>query len=528
MVERDPQHAPQHDPRQAAPVLMVLGTTSDAGKSVLVTALCRIFRQDGVRVAPFKAQNMSNNADVTADGGEIGRAQSEQAAAAGIAPTTAMNPVLLKPQGDRTSQVVVDGRADGLLGSRDFIERKRDLWPHVERALASLRSEYDLIVAEGAGSPAEPNLRAADIVNMRVALHASATVLLVGDIDRGGVFAHLVGTMALLTPEERALVRGFVINRFRGDASLLTPAIEDLEQRTGVPVLGVIPWLPDLRVAQEDAVVLERAEDARGATREASEPGDVDIAIARLPRIANFDDFDPLAAEPGVRVRYVARAEDLGAPSLIILPGTKATIADLAALRASGLAAAIEARARAGTPVLGICGGFQMLGEQLADPLGVEAAAGTAIAGLGLLPIATTFAAEKVTRRTAGTVLASTGPWAAEGVAVDGYEIHRGRTEHVDGAPLAPLLRLGDAQDGAISADGRVAGCYLHGLFHNTAFRHALLTNLGWDARGAATFDREREFDRLAQHVRSHLDVERVRAMVLAGVADEVREARDG
>ena len=504
-----------------APVLMVLGTASSAGKSVLVTALCRIFRQDGVRVAPFKAQNMSNNADVTANGGEIGRAQSEQAAAAGVAPTTAMNPVLLKPQGDRTSQVIVDGRADGVLRSRDFIERKRDLWPHVERALDALRAEYDLVVAEGAGSPAEPNLRAADIVNMRVALHAGAAVLLVGDIDRGGVFAHLVGTMELLTPEERALVRGFVINRFRGDASLLTPAIEDLERRTGVPVLGVIPWLPDLRVAQEDAVALERAEDAPGAPRAAAEAGEVDIAIARLPRIANFDDFDPLAAEPGVRVRYVARAQDLGTPSLIILPGTKATIADLDALRTSGLADAIVARARAGTPVLGICGGFQMLGARLADPLGAEAAAGTEVAGLGLLPIATTFASEKVTRRATGEVRAATGPCAALGTAVEGYEIHMGRTEGIDGTPLAPLLRLDGADDGAVSADGRIAGCYLHGLFHNAAFRHALLTALGWDASRATTFDREREFDRLAQHVRSYLDMERVRAMVNP-------EARDG
>ena len=495
-----------------APVLMVLGTASSAGKSVIVTALCRIFRQDGVRVAPFKAQNMSNNADVTADGGEIGRAQSEQAAAASIPPTTAMNPVLLKPQGDRTSQVVVDGRPAGLLRSSEFFERKRDLWPHVERALASLRAEYDLIVAEGAGSPAEPNLRAGDIVNMRVALHAGAAVLLVGDIDRGGVFAHLLGTMELLTPEERACVRGFVINRFRGDPTLLAPAIEDLERRTGVPVLGVVPWLTDLRVAQEDAVALERAEDARGAAPNA---GEVDIAIARLPSIANFDDFDPLAAEPGVRVRYVARAEDLGTPSLIILPGTKATIADLDALRTSGLAAAIVARARAGTPVLGICGGFQMLGERLAAPLGVEATAGAEVAGLGLLPIATTFAAEKVTRRAVGEVIAATGPWATPGTAVDGYEIHMGRTEGIDDARLMPLLRLGDAEDGAVSADGRVAGCYLHGLFHNAAFRHALLTALGWDATHAVTFDREREFDRLAQHVRSHLDMERVRALVL-------------
>ena len=507
-----------------APVLMVLGTASSVGKSVLVTALCRIFRQDGVSVAPFKAQNMSNNADVTADGGEIGRAQSEQAAAAGLAPTVAMNPVLLKPQGDRTSQVIVDGRPAGLLHSADFLTRKPDLWPAVERALASLRRDYELVVAEGAGSPAETNLRAGDIVNMRVALHAQAPVLLVGDIDRGGVFAHLVGTMALLTPEERALVRGFVINRFRGDPALLAPAIADLEARTGVPVLGVVPWLDDLRVAQEDAVALERP-DANSST--AMPPGTVDIVVARLPRIANFDDFDPLAAEPGVRLRYVTLPEDLGTPALIILPGTKATIADLRTLRASGLAEAILARHRGGTPLLGICGGFQMLGERLCDPLGSEAPAGTEVAGLGLLPLVTTFAAEKVTRRVTGSVSMGTvatgttlaAPWgAAAGLAADGYEIHMGRTEGIGGALFTPLLSLDGCPDGAVAAGpvGAVAGCYLHGLFHNEALRHAVLGALGWQAPAAGTprLDREREFDRLAQHVRSHLDLDAVRAML--------------
>ncbi len=499
-----------------APVLMVLGTASSAGKSVLVTALCRIARQDGLRVAPFKAQNMSNNADVTPDGGEIGRAQSEQAAAAGIVPTVEMNPVLLKPQGDRTSQVVVNGHAEGILRSVDFLERKHDLWPHVERALASLRSQYELVIAEGAGSPAEPNLRAGDIVNMRVALHANATVLLVGDIDRGGVFAHLVGTMELLAPEERALVRGFVINRFRGDPSLLAPAIEDLERRTGVPVLGVVPYLDQLRVAQEDAVALERADPVP------NEVGAVDIAVMRLPRIANFDDFDPLAAEPGVRVRYVARPEDLGDPALIIIPGTKATIADLDALRANGLADAITERAQRGTPVLGICGGYQMLGERLADPHGAEAAPGTEVAGLGLLPLDTTFAADKITRRATGTVLASHGPWSAAGSAVEGYEIHMGRTEPLPGAQIVPLLMLGEHEDGAVRADGLVAGCYLHGLFHNEGFRHALLRALGWPGPGATpAFDRAREFDRLAQHVRSHLDIERINAMLFPDVTVE-------
>ncbi|MSQ41491.1 MAG: cobyric acid synthase [Dehalococcoidia bacterium] len=497
---------------------MVLGTASSVGKSVLVTALCRIFRQDGVRVAPFKAQNMSNNADVTPDGLEIGRAQSEQAAAAGLAPSVLMNPVLLKPQGDRTSQVVLEGRPAGVIGSREFVERKRDLWPAVERALDRLRAQYELVVAEGAGAAVEPNLRAGDIVNLRVARHAGAVVLLAGDIDRGGVFAHLLGTLALLTAEERALVRGFLINRFRGDPSLLAPAIAELEARTGVPVLGVIPWLDDLRIAQEDAVALERAGEGpgeRGAARDPARAVEVNIAVLRLARIANFDDFDPFIDEPGVRLRYVSRVEDLGTPSLVILPGTKATIADLEALRRAGLAAAVVALHRGGTPVLGICGGFQMLGERLLDPDGVEAPPGTAVPGLGLLPITTTFAAEKATRRAHGRVQAACGPWEqAAGCAVDGYEIHMGHSEGTGGAVVAPLLELDGRPDGAVTADGRAAGTYLHGLFHNDALRGALLAALGRRGAGGRPFDREREFDRLAQHVRSHVDLERVRALL--------------
>ncbi|MEZ4553866.1 MAG: cobyric acid synthase [Dehalococcoidia bacterium] len=488
-----------------APVLMVLGTASSVGKSVLVTALCRIARQDGIRVVPFKAQNMSNNADVTADGREIGRAQSEQAAAAGLAPRWEMNPVLLKPQGDRTSQVVVEGRPAGLLRSADFVTRKRDLWPHVERGLETLRAEYGLVVAEGAGSPAETNLRVGDIVNMRVARHAHAPVLIVGDIDRGGVFAHLFGTLALLEPEDRALVRGFVINRFRGDPSLLAPAIEDLEGRTGVPIVGVIPWLDGLDVAQEDAVVLERPEG-----RPNDPYGAIDIVVVRLPRIANFDDFDPLAAEPGVRLRYVSRPEDLGRPHLIILPGTKATVADLEAIQGSGMAGAVLARHADGVPVVGICGGFQMLGERIVDPHGVEAAAGTAVRGLGLLPATTTFAAEKTTRRVEGRVAGARGPWAGiEGAPAAGYEIHMGTTL-VEAPGIHPLLDLDGRADGAVSEDGSVAGCYLHGLFHNDALRHALLSALGRPATPAMTFGRERGYDRLAQHVRSHLDLDRV------------------
>ena len=496
-----------------APVLMVLGTASSVGKSVLVTTLCRVFAQDGVRVAPFKAQNMSNNADVTPDGLEIGRAQSEQAAAAGLEPRVEMNPVLLKPQGDRTSQLVIEGRPAGVMRSADFVTRKRDLWPVVERALEALRAEYDLVIAEGAGAAVEPNLRAGDIVNMRVALHSGAPVLLVGDIDRGGVFAHLLGTLELLTGEERALVRGFIINRFRGDPSLLAPAIADIEARTGVPVLGVIPWIDDLRVAQEDAVVLERPETPR--TGAEAPAGVVDIAVVRLPRISNFDDFDPLASEPGVRLRYVDRAGDLGGPDLVILPGTKATVADLDWLRRTGLADTVSARHEAGGAVLGVCGGMQMLGELLCDPHGAEAPPGTEVRGLGLLPLTTTFAAEKVTRRSAGVVAADArGPWTATaGLEVAGYEIHMGTSA----GECSPLLTLDGRADGAVSEDGRVAGTYLHGLFHNDALRSALLAGLGGAAgirgRGAAAA-REAEFDRLAAHVRTHLDIERIRALL--------------
>ena len=484
-----------------APVLMVVGTASSVGKSVIVTALCRIFRQDGVRVAPFKAQNMSNNADVTPDGLEIGRAQSEQAAAAGLAPRVEMNPVLLKPQGDRTSQIVLNGRPAGLLTSAEF-DRRAELWPHVTRALDTLRDEFELVVVEGAGSPAEPNLYARDIVNMAVARYVSAATILVGDIDRGGVFAHFVGTLALLPPEDRALVRGLVINRFRGDERLLESAIRDIEERTGVPVLGVIPWIDDLAVAQEDAVALEHDDVAVH--------GAFDVAVIRLPRIANFDDFDPLIAERGVRVRYVGRSADLGRPALVVLPGTKATMADLDWLRRQGLDVAIREHVEAGGAVLGICGGMQMLGERLSDPDGVEAERGSVVDGLGFLAIETTFAGDKTTRGVRGHVAAGRGHWApVRGALVEGYEIHMGRTTGTTSA-LDPLLRLDGHEDGAVSVDGRVAGTYLHGFFANDAVRRTLLRSLGWRDEGELTPSaerREREFDRLAEVVRAHLDL---------------------
>ncbi len=503
-----------------APVLLVAGTASSVGKSVLVAALCRVFRQDRVRVAPYKAQNMSNNAAVTPDGLEIGRAQAEQARAAGLEPSVEMNPILLKPQGDRTSQIVLRGRPAGLLHSAAFAGRKRDLWPQAARALDTLRSRFELVIAEGAGSPAEPNLRAGDLANMRVARHAGAAVLIVGDIDRGGVFAHLLGTLELLLPEDRALVRGFVINRFRGDPSLLGPAIEELDQRTGVPVLGVIPWIDDVGVAEEDAVALERPAVAPSTAALA----EVDVAVVQLPRIANFDDFDPLAREPGVRVRYVRSAEEFGRPDLAVLPGTKATVADLGWLRERGLDHALEAHAAGGGALLGICGGLQILGERLIDEDGVEALPGTELAGLGLLPLETRFSAGKTTERASGEVAASAGPWAeAAGLPVEGYEIHMGESTPARSAAVQPLLILGGKPDGAIAADGRIAGTYLHGLLHNDGLRAALLRALGRrdGAAGASEQERrEQAFDRLAAVVREHLDMQRVRTLVgLPGAA---------
>lgn len=491
-----------------APVLMVLGTASSVGKSLLVAALCRAFANDGVDVAPYKSQNMSNNADVTPDGLEIGRSQSEQAAAARVAPTVEMNPILLKPSGDRTSHVILNGRPAGTRTSRDFLRSRDDLWQHAAAALDTLRERHDLVIAEGAGAAVEPNLMATEIVNLRVARHAEAVALIAGDIDRGGVFGHLLGTIELIPEADRRLIRGFLINRFRGDESLLAPAITDLEGRTGIPVLGVIPWIEDVALAEEDAVALERREPAatvEGAT--------VDIAVIHLPRVANFDDFDALQREPAVNLRYVSTAEELGNPDLLILPGTRATIADLEFLRSRGLEDAIRDRTARGAHILGICGGYQMLGEWLHDPDGVEAPAGSEVAGLGLLPIVTTFGGDKQTTRAAGRVLAGAGPWtSAAGTPVEGYEIHMGQS----GGEAAPFLELEGHADGAISADGRVAGTYLHGLFANDELRRGLLAGFGAGAsEGVSSSEaREREFDRLAAVVREHVDLDAIRGML--------------
>ncbi len=482
-----------------APVIMVLGTASSVGKSVLVTALCRIATQRGLRVAPFKAQNMSNNAAVTASGGEIARSTAVQAAAAQIEPTVEMNPILIKPEGQRRSQIVVEGRPWRTLDARDFWQRKEMLWEVVTRNLDALRARYDLVIAEGAGSPVELNLKAGDIVNMRVARYAQARCVLVGDIDTGGIFAQLLGTLMLLEPEERALVQGLIVNRFRGDPALFADGVRILEQRSGLPVLGVIPWIEDLHLPEEDAVALERGNRATD--------GGLTIAVIHLPAIANFDDFDPLAREPGVTVRYITHPAELTGAAAVILPGTKHTLAARRWLRERGFDAALHQFSGA---IVGICGGYQVLGERISDPLGVEGQGGDE-PGLGLLPVETIFSAEK---RTVQASASSHAPW-APGAQLHGYEIHMGRT-HSLGAdrPLIAITQRSGADaveepDGHISDDGRVWGCYLHGIFANDDFRRAWLQRLGWHP-GEGTNPSTDPFDRLAQHVAAAIGEERV------------------
>jgi adenosylcobyric acid synthase len=491
---------------------MVQGTASSVGKSMLVTALCRIFRQDGLRVAPFKSQNMALNSAVTVDGGEIGRAQAEQAAAAGIEPTVDMNPILLKPEAEMRAQVVVRGRRWATLSAREYQQRKAELLGVVAESLARLRAAYDLVIIEGAGSPAEINLKADEIVNMRVAALAEAPVLLVGDIDRGGVFAALVGTLALLEPEERARVAGVVINKFRGDRALLQPGLDMFEARAGTPVLGVIPYLPNIGLAEEDSATLEQRQPV-------VDDGRVDVAVVRLPRLSNFDDFDPLMAEAAVR--FIERPSELGDPDLLVLPGTKSTVADLAWLRESGLAAAILERVERGTPLLGICGGYQMLGHTILDPLGVEADL-PETPGLGLLDVVTEFAPEKQTVRVAGVAEGGAGVFAAlAGHRFHGYEIHHGITRRGAAAGWLRVRRRAgvpvDDLAGAVRSDGLVAGCYIHGFFEADDLRAALLGALAARRGRRVTpvpFSRAAAFDRLAEHVRRHLDLGAVRRII--------------
>jgi adenosylcobyric acid synthase len=503
-----------------ARTLMIQGTASSVGKSLLVTGLCRLLARHGVRVAPFKSQNMALNAAVTPDGGEIGRAQMLQAEAAGARPHTDMNPILLKPEGPARSQVVVNGAPIGSMAAREYHERKPELRGLVADALARLRAAYDVVVIEGAGSPAEINLRDRDLVNMYVAGIADAPVWIVGDIDRGGVFAAFVGTLALLEPHERERVSGFVINKFRGDPSLLTSGLTMLRERSGVPCVGVVPHLPRLRLADEDSLALD---DRAGRARARAD--ELDVVVVRLPRISNHDDVAPLEHEPGVVVRFVERPEDVRDADLVVLPGSKSTVADLAWLRDSGLSETLVARRRRGQPVLGICGGCQMLGHAVEDPHGVESTT-RYTAGLGLLPIVTRFAATKTTAQVlARAAIASWLAAPADGV-LEGYEIHMGQVTPVEEAHAAAFTLLSrngvatSAPDGAVSSDGHVVGTLLHGLFENAAVRQRLVADLrvrrGLSAPAASgpTWSRTAEYDRLADALEAHLEPQAWRGLL--------------
>ena len=478
--------------------IMVQGTMSGAGKSLLCAALCRIFAQDGYRVAPFKSQNMALNSFVTRDGLEMGRAQVVQAQAAGIEPDVRMNPILLKPSSDVGSQVIVNGEVRGQMPAAAYFKMKKSLIPDILAAYNSLAEDVDIIVIEGAGSPAEINLKADDIVNMGLARLVDAPVLLAGDIDRGGVFAQLYGTVALLESDERARIKGLIINKFRGDVEILRPGLAMLEEKTHLPVLGVVPYL---KVDIEDEDSLSERLDADKAVKP------LDLAIVRLPHISNFTDFMPLEQHPLLGVRYVQNARTLGTPDLILLPGTKNTIDDLLWLRQSGLEPALLKLAARGTPVFGVCGGYQMLGETLADPMGSESGRPQTLRGLGLLPTRTVFTAQK--RRTQTHATAAAGPFA--GAALTGYEIHTGRTE-VQGLPFC--TQADGHPEGCVQGD--VFGTYLHGLFDTGELTEKLVEFLckrkGIRPESAALIPmeqyRQQQFDRLADGVRSALDLD--------------------
>ncbi len=494
--------------------IMVVGTASHAGKSLITTALCRILSRRGWRVAPFKGQNMALNAYVTNTGGEIGYAQAVQAWAAQVSPMPEMNPILLKPQGDMTSQVILRGRPVGRISAQDYYEKFFETgWQAVQDSLARLEQEFDFLVCEGAGSPVEMNLKHRDLTNMRVAKHLNAPTVLVADIDRGGVFAHIIGTLELLDADERSLIKGIIINKFRGQLDLLQPGLEWLKERTGIPILGVLPWLDNSFPAEDSLSLLERSSVKASA--------ELTIAVIRLPHISNFTDFDPLEAEPSVRVRYINPKEDLGYPDAVILPGTKTTIADMVALQRTGMAEAIQNYVYAGGTVLGICGGFQMMGEYIADPEGLEGQEGR-FKGMNLMPIRTVITNRKIARQ---RDTSSNYPQA--GLPIAGYELHQGRTQLVraDGGEVASTNDMAalkfdflfeDKSLGLVDTGQALWGTYLHGLFDNGPWRRAWLNclrqqrGLGSLPTGISNYREQREMmlDGLADAVQEHINLE--------------------
>ena len=497
--------------------LMILGSGSDVGKSIVVAGLCRIFRQEGIRVAPFKAQNMALNSFITPEGGEMGRAQVVQAQAAGLTPHVDMNPILLKPSSDVGSQVIVHGRVFGNYAARDYYRLKPRLVRKVMESYHRLAQAYDLIVLEGAGSAVELNLKADDLVNFSMAKRAGAAVLLVADIDRGGVFAATIGAFHLLTTSERRMLKGFIINKFRGDAALFTTGVGIIEARTKRPVLGVLPYDHDLVLPEEDSVALgkKRRDGTWG------EAGALKIGVLRLPHISNYTDFDPLEQEPGVALRYLDHRDGLEDLDLLILPGTKNTISDLLYLKETGLFPQIQAYAQAGGRVVGICGGYQLLGQEVRDPLGVEGEPRSET-GLGLLPLITTMAGDKTT-----TQVEARSPNRSEDGVLSAYEIHMGvSVPQGAGQPAFEIISRNGAAlqvaDGWVSPDRRVWGTYLHGLFDNDGFRRAFRAELreGQPAPETAALEmsyekfQEGQLDRLAELLRRHLDMAHIKRMI--------------
>jgi adenosylcobyric acid synthase len=493
---------------------MIQGTGSFVGKSIIAAGLCRVFKQDGYRVAPFKAQNMALNSFVTPEGGEMGRAQVVQAEAAGLAPHVDMNPILLKPNSDIGAQVIIHGKVFGNLDADAYHRFKKEALPKVLESYGRLSGKYQVIVIEGAGSPAEINLREGDIANMGIAEKIDAPVLLVGDIDKGGVFASLVGTLELLSENERRRIRGYIINKFRGDLNLLLPGLEFLERKTGRPVLGVIPYLHDLCLPEEDGVVLDRTFRRDGRKT-------LEIAVLYLPHISNFTDFDPLEHEPGVHLRYVHPGQRIGEPAAVVLPGSKNTIEDFLFLKKEGYADEILKLRRDGRTVIGICGGFQMLGKVIRDPLGMESSSGE-IEGLGLLDLKTVLTKEKMTFQVKAIPLQ--GLFVQEEGTLQGYEIHMGETErgpsHLPAFQIVERLnQAADIEDGAVSPDGKVWGTYLHGLFENDGFRRRFIESLREKEGPAAGGEvpelnyqafKEKEYNKLAAALRKALDINRI------------------
>lgn len=495
--------------KQLLKPIMFVGTCSDAGKSVINAAFCRIFRQDGYQPAPFKAQNMSLNSYSTPEGGEMGRAQVVQAEACGVSPHTDMNPVLLKPTNDKSSQVILNGRPVGNLSAKDYFGRKSqkaELFKKAVEAFRRLETRYNPIVLEGAGSISEINLRDQDITNMRMALEVGAATYLVADIDRGGVFGSVYGSIALLKEEERALMKGIIINKFRGDASLFEGGRKLLEELTGIPVVGVIPWFRDIHIEEEDSVALDMKNNSY-------RDGKINVAIVLLKRMSNFTDFDVLEIDPRFNAYYTSHIEEIERADIILIPGSKNTLADLQSIRANGVAGAVVRAYKAGKKVIGICGGYQMMGTSLEDPEGIEGNL-PAVPGLGLLPQRTVIGPEKITKQGEFTFLLSPDSpvsFAQNGIC-RGYEIHMGRTELLENAEDRPVIRLADGRFDGYAVDAHCWGCYMHGILDNPVVLDYLAEGLDKTSVGSSVFDyaafKEEQYDKLADWVRTQVDME--------------------